>query len=90
MPRNTSYLSHAADYVDGFCHLSESDFILSVLVCHVGHTYFNFCLCSLRVCSVLVSPYITARSTQGYYTCLFGEVEADSAAVAEWLGRRTL
>ena len=78
MSRNTSYLSHVADYVYGFCHSSESDFHLSVLECHVGHRVLSM---QPQVCSVLVSPYTTARSTQGYYTCLFGEVEANGVAM---------
>ena len=44
---------HIADYVNEFCHLSDPDVGLCILVCDVGGNFFPFWSVWPQVCSVL-------------------------------------
>ena len=63
--------SHIADYVYGFCPLPDPDVGLSIFVCDVEHTSFQFGLCGRKFvlclfgqCSGLCSVCTTCHSWQ--------------------------
>ena len=73
------HLSHIADHIYDFCPLPDPDVGLSILVCDVEYTSFQFGLCGRKCVLCLFGQYpvhnnVVAGSIQELYTYLFKQI----------------